>query len=97
MSLAHSLTGLSDREAITDALYRAILAFDNNDVSLLESAFSESDAIFQMDDRVFKGIDRIKSILKGVGPLGTTHTVSTIRIKLKSGDSTAKLTATAVN
>ncbi|KAK9364639.1 hypothetical protein V1509DRAFT_572598 [Lipomyces kononenkoae] len=97
MSLPHKLPGLTEREAVADALYRAILGFDNNDVSIFNSAFIEQDAVFDMSGHVINGIDAIRTqILDLVGPMDTTHTVSNIRVDLKDGASTASLTAHAV-
>ncbi len=48
MPYPHTLTGLTTREAITNALYRAVLAFDRNDISLIDSAFAGEDSMFEM-------------------------------------------------
>ena len=78
MSLPHLLTPLTEREAVTDAVYRAIEGFDNNDVSIFDSAFSQPDAVFQLNERVINGADTIRNeILAKVGPMDTTRKSNT--------------------
>lgn len=99
MSHPHTLTSLTDREAITDALYRAAIAFDSNDVSLLNSAFvtPESAVIFDFNGNLINGLDSIrKRVFDFVGPMDTTHMISNIRVDLKDGASNANLTAYAL-
>lgn len=94
-SLPHVLTSLTEREAITDALYRALLAFDNNDVSMFNSAFSE-DVIVEYRGSDINGRDAIRTqFLDVVGTMDTTHTISNVRVNVKDGASTASLTAYA--
>jgi len=45
MSHPHSLSSLSTREAIIDTVHRVVIAFDYNDVELLNSAFAGEDII----------------------------------------------------
>lgn len=96
-TLAANLS-LSDREAIPDALYRSIIGLDSNDKTIFESAWHQ-DAQF-----IFDGTPPIEGLaaildttfqLIGVG-LDTTHMVSNVRIDLKDGADTAKMTAHAL-
>ncbi|KAF4626146.1 hypothetical protein G7Y89_g12015 [Cudoniella acicularis] len=93
-TLPHALTSLTEREAITDALYRAIIGFDNNDITIFNSAFSGQDVVFEFNGKVVSGLDTIRTqFLDAVGPMDTTHTVSNVRVEVKDGASTAALTA----
>lgn len=92
------LSSLSKREAITDAIYRAILAVDTNDMPMLLSAIAPGeDTCFEREGTVVKGADAIKKrMMDMIGPMNTTHTVSNIRVDVKDGADTAFVTATAV-
>ncbi|UPK97366.1 hypothetical protein LCI18_008301 [Fusarium solani-melongenae] len=96
-SLAANLS-LSDREAIPDALYRSILGLDSNDKTIFESAWHQ-DAEFIFDGT--PPVQGLAAILAttfqyvGAG-LDTTHMVSNVRIDLKDGADTAKMTAHAL-
>lgn len=92
--LPSSLSSLSPREAITDALYRAISGFDHNDVSMFNSAFisSEEDVIFDLSGTMFNGLESIrKGLLDFVGPMDTTHLISNVRVDLKDGEKKGRL------
>lgn len=93
-----ALTGLSTREAVTDGLYRGILALDSNDQALFESAWVDSpDTVFEMGGKATRGIDAIKQFLLGfIGPLVTQHSISNVRVDVKDGADTAYLTAYAI-
>ncbi|KAI8721648.1 SnoaL-like domain-containing protein [Fusarium sp. LHS14.1] len=96
-SLATNLS-LSDREAIPDALYRSIIGLDSNDKAIFESAWHQ-DAQFIFDGTPpIEGLAAILATtfqLIGAG-LDTTHMVSNVRIDLKDGADTAKMTAHAL-
>ncbi|EXJ92063.1 hypothetical protein A1O3_00613 [Capronia epimyces CBS 606.96] len=103
MSVPHpeTLPSLSTREAIIDVMYRAVIAFDRNDVSLLNSAFAGEDVSFLILDRdgnrEYQGISNIRNLLvHGVGPMDSTHMLSNIRVDLKDGADTASVTAYAL-
>ncbi|KAK3622131.1 hypothetical protein LTR56_022357 [Elasticomyces elasticus] len=84
MAFPINLTGLTTREAITDAVYRCTLAFDTGDAKLLESASTE-DAIIDLDGMVISGLDDIRTkVLGSVGKLDTTHLATNLRIDIKS-------------
>jgi hypothetical protein len=74
MPYPHTLTGLTTREAITDALYRAVLAFDRNDTSLLDSAFAGEDSVFEMHSgpkkTVIPSLSTVRdTVFANVGPM----------------------------
>ena len=100
MSYPHSLTSLTPREAIADALYRSLIGFDRHDIPIFESSFAGEDVSFEIHDgetRVINGLSTIRDgLLAGIGPLATTHTMSNIRIDVKDGADTASLTCTAL-
>jgi SnoaL-like domain len=91
------LTSLTEREAITDALYRAIIGFDSNNVSIFNSAFIGEDIVFDFNGTAINGLDTVrKQFLDLVGPMDTTHMLSNIRVDVKEGASTASLNAYAL-
>lgn len=94
--------GLSDREAVIDAVLRFVIALDDNDEGLLISAFTE-DAVVDLGPASVIGIpfselsgrDKVaKTLLKSVGPLDTTHMTSNFRVSVV-GD-TAQLSCYAL-
>jgi hypothetical protein len=95
--LPHTLTSLTDREAIADALYRLLTSIDEGDVPLFNSAWSGQDVIFDFGGNVTSGLPSINAFLIGkIGPMDTTHMPTNVRIELKDGASDAKLTAYAL-
>lgn len=97
MSHPHILTSLTEREAITDALYRAVLGFDLNDTAIFKSAWIGEDVTFVFNEEVVQGLETIRTrFLVPVGPMDTTHTISNVRVDLKEGASTAKVNAYAL-
>lgn len=97
MSLPHLLTALTEREAVTDAIYRAIIGFDSHDVASFNSAFSGPDAIIIGNGKAINGLEAIRTqLLDFVGPMDTTHTISNVRVDIKDGASTASLHAYAL-
>ena len=100
MSHPHTLTSLTPREAITDAIYRAVIGFDRNDISIFNSAFVGEDVTFELHDgnrRVINGLSTIRTqVLESVGPMDTTHMISNVRVDVKDGADTASLTAYAL-
>lgn len=93
-----TITALVEREAITNTLYRAVMGFDNNDVSLLQSALSVQKVIFDLDGTVFEGFEAIRTEILGcVGPMDTTHMISNIQVDFKDSAPTASLTALALS
>ena len=95
-----SLTSLSPREAIVDALYRAIIGFERNDVDVFNSSFVGEDVTMELIDgetKVINGLSTIRAqVLDHVGLMDTTHMISNIRVDVKDGADTASLTAYAL-
>ncbi|KAJ5580155.1 uncharacterized protein N7459_006140 [Penicillium hispanicum] len=97
MALPVSLTSLTTREAITDALYRAVRGFDSNDVEFLNSSFIGEDVTLVINGESMNDLTTIREgVFARVGPMDTTHTISNIRIEVKDGAETASLSAIAV-
>ncbi len=98
----HTLSALSTREAIADVVYRGVLAFDRNDVALLESAVAGEDVRFEIHDggpevHAADSLTQLReSVFAHVGPMDTTHTVSNMRIDVQDEAQKASLTAYAV-
>ncbi|CAF9934211.1 hypothetical protein IMSHALPRED_009628 [Imshaugia aleurites] len=99
-----SLTALTPREAITDAIYRAVIGLDRNDSTMFNSAWaseSESESpvsfLVQPNSTTINGLTAIRAqIFDHVGPMDTTHMLSNIRVEYKAGADTASLTAYAL-
>ncbi|ETN45961.1 uncharacterized protein HMPREF1541_00143 [Cyphellophora europaea CBS 101466] len=88
----------SDAAAITDALYRAVLGIDTNDLSLFKSAFvTDGSASATMMGTTHSGTDAIiANVFRSVGPLDTTHFVSNVRVNARdAGEGKAKIYASA--
>lgn len=82
-TLPITLSGLSDREAITDTLFRAIAGFDDDDAAMFDSAWASQDVTFDFNGQITHGLDQIKSAFLGlVGPMDTSHDISNIRINI---------------
>lgn len=94
-ALPAQLPGLSDREAIADAVYRAVLAFDTADEALLRSALTE-DIVAEMAGQSVSGISGLKeAVFDRVSKLDTTHFISNVRVSIESA-TTAKLSCSAL-
>ncbi|KAK2603427.1 hypothetical protein QQS21_004377 [Conoideocrella luteorostrata] len=97
MPLPHSLGDLTPREAVADAVYRALSGFDHNDVEIFTSAFAKEDVTMELRDGnntpPFQGFSAIRTNVFGfVSTLETTHMTSNIRVHIKDSMS-ASLTA----
>lgn len=99
MAFPISLPSLPQREAIVDALHRATIGIDTNDVALFDSAWiNKDDAIFEMNGTATQGLDAIhSSIFARIGPMDTTHFTSNFRINAQEGADTASFSAYALN
>ncbi|KAH7026658.1 uncharacterized protein B0I36DRAFT_331096 [Microdochium trichocladiopsis] len=93
---------LPDREAVIDALYRACLAWDTNDQSLCDTAFT-TDAVLSLNGQVMTGRDQIaKDGNALIFTLDTTHLVGNTRVTFTTpsgGDGeqqSASITATVM-
>ena len=96
MTLPASLASVTVREAVTDAIYRAVLGLDNADKALFDSAFTK-DAIFDLNGDVQSGLDAIHTgCYDGISKLDTTHFITNVRVNVKDGDSTASMTTSAL-
>ena len=96
MALPASLSSLSVREAITDAIYRAVLGLDTGDKALFDSALTQ-DANFDLNGNVMVGLDAIHAgSYELISKLDTTHFISNARVNARDGDSTASMTASAL-
>jgi hypothetical protein len=94
-ALSAKLPGLTDREAIADAVYRAVLAFDHADEALLRSALTEDVVAEMPGSPPAEGIAAIKAtVFDRVSKLDTTHFISNVRVSIESA-ATAKLTCSA--
>jgi hypothetical protein len=99
MTSSISLTGLSTREAIADALYRGVQGIDTNNVSLFKSALVDlKEFTFEVNGFGLQGEEAVMgTIFNFVGPMDTLHTISNIRIDVKDDAAdTAVMTAYAV-
>ncbi|KAL9110429.1 MAG: hypothetical protein Q9227_004973 [Pyrenula ochraceoflavens] len=97
MSRPILLPSLTPREAVADAMYRALLAFDRNDLSLFTSAFAPGESttieLNSGERRTFTGLSTIRSeLLDHVGPMDTSHTISNMRVWVEEGKETAAAT-----
>ncbi|KAF7563275.1 hypothetical protein G7046_g854 [Stylonectria norvegica] len=94
------LSSLSPREAIIDALSRALISCDRHDTQLFNSAWAGEDVVFEIHDgdtKVLPNRSLIRThVLDRVGPMDTTHNVSNVRVDVKDGADTAFLTATSL-
>ncbi|KAF5582646.1 hypothetical protein FPCIR_9397 [Fusarium pseudocircinatum] len=92
---AHLTGNLTEREAISDALYRAVLAFDHADEALLLSAITE-DIVTEMPGSTVHGIAEFKTaVFDRVSKLDTSHFLSDARVNIASS-STATAACSAL-
>ena len=89
------LSSLSPREAVADVLYRCLAGLDTNDRTLFDSAWVHDDATtFDMPGRSIAGMDALhKDLFDIVGPMDSQHMISNVRIDLKYGADTARMSA----
>lgn len=79
---------LTGRDAVTDAVYRVILAFDTNNVDLLKSSIAE-DAILVLNGNTMHGLQTIiHGIFAKVSELDTTHSLTNIRVNIDGAKAT---------
>ncbi|CAK3849213.1 Hypothetical predicted protein [Lecanosticta acicola] len=92
------LTGLTPKEAVADALYRACNSYDTQDLALHDSAFVNSPESFvSLDDTVMRGFESIRMVFHMVAPLDTSHMATTPRVQIHEGGKTAHMTATILS
>lgn len=86
---------MTDREAITDALNRAVLSFDMADEALLHSAVTDG-LYAEMPAVTSKGIEELKAIpWAHISKMVTTHLVSNVRVDITDSQN-AKVTASVI-
>lgn len=89
------LPDLTPREAITDTIHRIITAWDRQDEALLRSAMAKN-AVFILGEYKQNGIEEIiEKNFAHVSSMGTTHSLSALRIHIIG--ETAQATCTAVS
>lgn len=89
-----TLTALSPREAVADALYRCILGIDSNNRELFESGCLKNESMTVVAGPItLEGWTAINDFFSRVFDLVTTHITSNIRVELKDGADTASMTA----
>ena len=87
-----NVSPLTPREAVADALYRAVIGLDTDDLKMFESAFTSS-ATFQSDDRVMNGFESIKKdLFEPLVQMDTHHTIGNVRVDIKADERTAHMT-----
>ncbi|KAK4444589.1 hypothetical protein QBC34DRAFT_451854 [Podospora aff. communis PSN243] len=95
----HSLASLSTREAITDAVHRALLGCDRNDAAIFTSAWVGEDVTFEVNDGEKKVIPSLSTIFTAVfdriGPMDTSHSLANVRVDVQDGADVAHLTGTS--
>jgi hypothetical protein len=95
----HTLTSLTTREAITDAVHRALLGCDRNDAEIFASAWAGEDVAFEVHDgekKVIPGLSTIRTaVFDRIGPMDTTHSLANVRVDVQDGADVAHLTATS--
>ncbi|ERS97130.1 uncharacterized protein SPSK_02804 [Sporothrix schenckii 1099-18] len=101
MAVPVLLSGLTTREAIIDAMTRALVALDHNDVELFNSAWAGEDVVAQIgvdDDKKFlPNLSVIRmAIFDRIGPMDTTHSFTTPRVHVHEGADTAVLTTVSL-
>jgi hypothetical protein len=94
-----TLSSLTPREAITDALLRCFNGIDHNDVTAFESAFVGED--IHLSHSIvpvpFTSLTALKAgLFARVGPMDTSHVLTNVRIDYKDGQDTASMKAFAL-
>lgn len=96
-TVSNAISGLTTREAITDALYRAVVGLDTADETMFDSAFT-SEGVLEISGNKMTGIEALHTgCFDYVGKkLDTTHFINNVRIEVAEGASSAKVTASAL-
>ena len=85
---------LSPREAVADALHRAVLGIDSNNYTLFSSACLQTEEMLWIGGGFhIAGWPAIKQLFNKLFTMVTTHTITNIRIDLEEGASEAHLLA----
>lgn len=92
-----TITPLTPREAVADALYRCTVGIDTNDWDLFESAcLTNEDMTVVAGPINITGWNAIRDFFKRVFVLVTTHITSNIRVELEDGANAASMTSHAI-
>ena len=92
-----TLTGLSSREEVADALHRCLLGVDSNNKDLFASACLKNEEINIVAGPVnVKGWTAVQEFFNKVFDLTTTHIASNVRVELRDGAERASLTCHVV-
>lgn len=84
------------REAVADALYRCVMAFDTTDAALFDSSFM-LDGVLEVNGRAMEGLPEIHATgLALIFKVDTTHLVTNVRINMRTGTTKAGAGAGAV-
>jgi hypothetical protein len=98
MADAVTLTALSPREAIADALHRCVLGIDTNNQDLFGSGCLKNESMAIVAGPIaLDGWTAISEFFQRVFVLVTTHVISNIRIEVEDGADTASMTAHAIS
>ena len=98
MANTYTLTGLTPREAVADAIHRCVLGLDSNDKDLFESACVKDESMSVSAGPVsLNGWETINGYFQRVFACVTTHIISNIRVELEEGAETASMTAHAMS
>ncbi|KUJ19436.1 uncharacterized protein LY89DRAFT_706177 [Mollisia scopiformis] len=93
---------MTGHEAVVDAMYRCVMAFDTNDKDLFDSSFMP-DGVFEVNGRSMTGLPEIHATgLALIFSVDTTHMVSNVRVHMKvaalsAEQHEASLTATVLS
>ncbi|KAF2242315.1 hypothetical protein BU26DRAFT_438662 [Trematosphaeria pertusa] len=89
-----TLTALSPRKAVADALHRCMLGIDSNNRALFESSCLKNESMTVVaGPMTFEGWPAISDFFFRLFDLVTTHITSNIRVELKDGADTASMSA----
>ncbi len=92
-----TLPGLTQHEAIADALHRCLAGIDSNDNALFESACLKDEfKISFAESRTIPGWTATDDFFKQVSAITTTHIASNVRVMITHGGEWASLAANAV-
>lgn len=98
MSQSILSTTLAPHEAVADALHRCVLGIDSDNQELFESACLKNEEMIWTGNGInIEGWTAIKQLFQRLFVLVTTHNISSVRVDVKDGASSANLTAHAIS
>ncbi|KAF1957988.1 hypothetical protein CC80DRAFT_491298 [Byssothecium circinans] len=93
-----TLTALSPREAVADALHHCVFGIDSNNRDLFESACLKTESMtFVAGPTTIEGWTAINEACLKLFDLATSHVTSNIRVELRDSADTAYMTANALS